>query len=315
MTSQETAPIRITPDQLRAMPLPHPGEDADKDGRGRVLAVGGSLEIPGALLLAGTAALRAGAGKLQMATCRSIAPHLGLAVPEALVAGLPETPGGGIAAEAADEICRRAGRCNTVLIGPGMMDKDAVAALTAKVVAGLEGGDPGREPNGDPGGDPGPTLVIDAEALIGLDSLRAALCRRKGRTIITPHAGEMAGLLDVSRESIEKDPAAAARRVADEFQIVVALKGACTCIVEPGGRLWTYDGGNVGLATSGSGDTLAGVIAGLSARGADPAQAAAWGVFLHGEAGNRLAARRGMLGFLARELLAEIPPILAEMAR
>lgn len=303
MKPQDTDPIRITADRLRAMPLPHPGDDADKDGRGRVLAVGGSLEIPGALLLAGTAALRAGAGKLQMATCRSVAPHLGIAVPEALVAGLPETPGGGIAEEAADEICRRAGRCNTVLIGPGMMDKDAVAALTAKVVAGLEGGDPG------------PTLVIDAEALIGLDSLRAALCRRKGRTIITPHAGEMAGLLDVSRESIEKDPAAAARRVADEFQIVVALKGACTCIVEPGGRLWTYDDGNVGLATSGSGDTLAGVIAGLSARGAEPAQAAAWGVFLHGEAGNRLAARRGMLGFLARELLAEIPPILAEMAR
>jgi len=307
MKTHDTDPIRITPDRLRAMPLPHPGEDADKDGRGRVLAVGGSLETPGALLLAGTAALRAGAGKLQMATCRSVAPHLGLAVPEALVAGLPETPGGGIAAEAADEICRRAGRCNTVLIGPGMMDQDAVAALTAKVVAGLEGGEPG--------GDPGPTLVIDAEALIGLDSLREALCRRKGRTIITPHAGEMAGLLDVSRESIEKDPAAAARRVADEFQIVVALKGACTCIVEPGGRLWTYDDGNVGLATSGSGDTLAGVIAGLSARGAEPAQAAAWGVFLHGEAGNRLAARRGMLGFLARELLAEIPPILAEMAR
>ncbi len=296
------ASIRITPDRLRGMALPHPGDGADKDGRGRVLVVGGSLEVPGALLLAGTAALRAGAGKLQMATCRSIAPQLGLAVPEALVAGLPETTGGGIAPEAADDLCKRAERCNAVLIGPGMMDADAVAALTAKVVAGLEGGEPG------------PTLVVDAEALIGLDSLRAALCRRKGRTIITPHAGEMAGLLKVSRESIESDPAAAARRVADEYQIVVALKGACTCIAEPGGPLWRYEDGNVGLATSGSGDTLAGVIAGLAARGAEPAQAVAWGVFLHGEAGNRLAARRGTLGFLARELLAEIPPIMAEMA-
>lgn len=289
------------------MALPHPGEQADKDGRGRVLVVGGSLEVPGALLLAGTAALRAGAGKLQMATCRSVAPHLGLAVPEALVAGLPETPGGGIAPEAADGLCQRAGRCNAVLIGPGMMDKEAVAALTAKVVNGLEGGEPDTTL-------PGPTLIVDAEALIGLDSLREALCRRQERTIITPHAGEMAGLLKVGRESIENDPAAAARRVADEYQVIVVLKGACTCIAEPGGPLWRYEDGNVGLATSGSGDTLAGVIAGLAARGAEPAQAAAWGVFLHGEAGNRLAARRGTLGFLARELLAEIPPIMEEMA-
>ena len=89
------------------------------------------------------------------------------------------------------------------------------------------------------------------------------------------------------------------------------MKGGCTFIVSPQGAVWSCDRGNVGLATSGSGDTLAGVIAGLAARGATPVQATLWGVFLHAEAGNRLARARGPVGFLARELLAEIPSIMA----
>jgi ADP-dependent NAD(P)H-hydrate dehydratase len=91
---------------------------------------------------------------------------------------------------------------------------------------------------------------------------------------------------------------------------VVALKGATTHIADPDGALYRYNKGNVGLAASGSGDTLAGAIAGLAARGASPAQAAAWGVYLHGEAGNRLAQRISPIGFLARELPHELPAII-----
>ena len=89
------------------------------------------------------------------------------------------------------------------------------------------------------------------------------------------------------------------------------MKGGCTFIVDPQGRAWSCDRGNVGLATSGSGDTLAGIIAGLVARGAAPAEATVWGVYLHAEAGARLARLRGLVGYLARELLAEIPGIMA----
>jgi NAD(P)H-hydrate repair Nnr-like enzyme with NAD(P)H-hydrate dehydratase domain len=92
------------------------------------------------------------------------------------------------------------------------------------------------------------------------------------------------------------------------------MKGACTYIVSPQGETWSSRHGNVGLATSGSGDTLAGIIAGLLARGVTPVQATIWGVYLHAEAGNRLSRSRGTLGFLARELLAEVPAIMAEMA-
>ncbi len=223
---------------------------------------------------------------------------MGLAVPEALVLGLPETPGGGIAPEAAELLCERAKRIDAVLLGPGMMDKVAVAGLTTDMVKGLSG----------------PALILDAEALVCLDTLREALCEREGRTIITPHAGEMASLLEIDREAVEEDPLAVAREVAERFQMVVALKGGTTHIVDPDGECWFYESGNVGLATSGSGDTLAGVVTGLAARGASPAQAAVWGVYLHGQAGNRLARSRGPMGFLARELLAEIPGIMAELA-
>jgi ADP-dependent NAD(P)H-hydrate dehydratase len=294
-----TEAVKITPELLRAMPLPEPAGSTDKQARGSVLVIAGSVEVPGAALLAGTAVLRAGAGKLQIATCSSVALHLGLAVPEARVTGLPETLAGGIAPDAAELLCERAKRNDAVLLGPGMMDKDAVAALTTALVKGIVE----------------PALVLDAEALVCLDTLREPLSRRDGRTIITPHAGEMASLLEIDRDAVEDDPLAIAHQVATKFRMVVALKGGTTRIVDPDGNCWFYESGNVGLATSGSGDTLAGVVAGLAARGASPAQAAIWGVFLHGQAGNRLAHSCGPMGFLARELLAEIPGIMAELAR
>jgi NAD(P)H-hydrate repair Nnr-like enzyme with NAD(P)H-hydrate dehydratase domain len=88
---------------------------------------------------------------------------------------------------------------------------------------------------------------------------------------------------------------------------VIALKGATTYVAGPDGEAYRYERGAVGLATSGSGDVLAGLVAGLLARGADALRAAAWGVYLHGEAGNALAAARGRIGYLARELSAEVP--------
>ncbi|CAO3418327.1 NAD(P)H-hydrate dehydratase [Azospirillum doebereinerae] len=290
-----SAETPITRDLLRTMPLPQPDEDGDKEQRGRVLVVAGSVEVPGGALLAGIGALRAGAGKLQIATAASVAPHLGLALPEALVAGLPETPDGGIAPDSAKRLAARAARCNAVLVGPGMMDEPAVGALTAALLTMLET----------------PSFVLDAAALVGLGADPAPLHRHGGRMVLTPHAGEMAALLGCDRDTVVADPLGAARRAATKLRAVVVLKGGCTRIVSPQGEAWAYHDGSVGLATSGSGDTLAGILVGLLARGATPLQAAIWSVWLHGEAGNRLTRRHGPLGFLARELLAEIPAAMA----
>jgi NAD(P)H-hydrate repair Nnr-like enzyme with NAD(P)H-hydrate dehydratase domain len=124
----------------------------------------------------------------------------------------------------------------------------------------------------------------------------------------------MAKFLDLSREEVDGDPLRAARKAATLLQAVVAMKGASTHVVSADGEAWLCQNGSIGLATSGSGDTLAGILAGLLARGTHPAVATIWAVYMHGEAGRRLARRNGTFGLLAREIPGEIPSIMQEMS-
>jgi ADP-dependent NAD(P)H-hydrate dehydratase len=291
-------PTPLTPRTLRRWPLPQPADDADKEGRGRVLVVAGAPELMGAAVLAATAALRAGAGKLRIATVRSVAPYVALAVPEARVYALPETREGGLEPNAAEQLAELANGCRATLIGPGLVDAPAVEALLVRLLPAIDG----------------TTLVLDSEAMMAVGGCHALLHRLATPAILTPHAGEMAGLLGIDKAEVEADRLGTARRAAEHFRAVVALKGAETLVVDPAGGAWSNRSGNVGLATSGSGDTLSGIVAGLAARGAEPARAAAWGVHLHGAAGDRLAERVGPLGYLARELLAEIPALMAALS-
>lgn len=113
----------------------------------------------------------------------------------------------------------------------------------------------------------------------------------------------------MAKEVIEADPASAALRLTEDLGLIVVMKGSKTIVTAPDGN-WRYEGGGVGLATSGSGDVLAGIIAGLAARGTKPSIAALWGVFLHGEAGSQLAKKVGPLGFLAREIPDLLPQLM-----
>ena len=291
-------PVHVTAAVLRAMPLPTHREGEDKDQRGRTLVIGGSPTVPGGAMLAAVAALRAGAGKLQVATCGSVALHMAVALPEALVAGHAETADGSIAPGEAVELARKAARVDAVVIGPGRVEGRATAKLVSRFLRKLTGE---------------ARLVVDAGAFCGLQAGDERTRHLAGRLVLTPHAGEMTRLMGMERDVVMADPLGAARRCAAAHQAVVIMKGGCSFIATPQGLAWSCDQGNVGLATSGSGDTLAGIIGGLLARGASPAEAAVWGCFLHGEAGNRLAQRIGPVGFLARELAAEVPTILAEL--
>jgi ADP-dependent NAD(P)H-hydrate dehydratase len=277
--------------------LPQPDEGGDKEERGRVLVVGGTSEMPGAIILAATAALRAGAGKLCVCAGRSIAQLVAAEVPEARVVSLPETKAGGIAASAASKIAEQAEGAQAVLIGPGMIDEIAIARLMKSLLPRIERA----------------TLILDAGALMFLDLNPRSLHTLKGRLVITPHAGEMASIRGIDKLEVTSEPDRIAREAANDLRAVVALKGGETFIAAPDVNIYCNRAGNIGLATSGSGDTLSGIIAGLAARGAEPLQAAIWGVYLHACAGDRLAKRMGRLGFLARELLAEIPRLMSEL--
>jgi ADP-dependent NAD(P)H-hydrate dehydratase len=292
-------PIAVTRALLRRMPLPQPDAAGDKDDRGQVLVVGGSTQVAGAVLLAGVAALRAGAGKLQLATVASSASALGMAVPEALVVALPQTRTGEIAgSRAVGALSAFAAQTSALLVGPGMSSERSAHALLTPLVRRLSSE---------------ATLVLDAAAILALRTDDTLLHSLGGRAVLTPHAGEMASLLGIEKGDVEDDPSATAREAAARFGAVVALKGAESWIAEPNGIVYRYSGGTVGLATSGSGDTLAGIIAGLAARGAPPIRAALWGAFVHGAAGRALSRRVGPIGFLARELLAELPPLLRRL--
>jgi hydroxyethylthiazole kinase-like uncharacterized protein yjeF len=283
---------------LRAWPLPMPQADGDKEARGHVLVLGGSREMPGAVILAATAALRAGVGKLTIATGQSVAQLVALAIPEARVLGLAETDTGGLQLSAVARLDPLADRINAILVGPGMQDEPATAGLVHALLPRL--------------GDSDVKVVLDATAMGALRHPPGGNDRfRFARPVVlTPHAGEMAHLTGVPKTDVCAAPWPLAQRCAERWNAVVALKGAVTWIAAPGGEGWRHEGGNVGLAISGSGDVLAGIIAGCAARGATLAQAACWGVALHARAGERLAARCGTLGFLARELCNEIPALL-----
>lgn len=280
---------------LRAHPLPQPDGASDKNERGRVLVAGGAEFVPGALRLTGEACLRAGAGKLRMATVRTAAMSLGVLVPEAAMIALPAQEDGEIAAEAADLLAGHLDRCDALILGPGMSVSRQTDDLVAAILKAAE------SPI---------AIILDAAALTAARDLDKLVARHEGRVILTPHHGEMAALSGEKVERIAANPMAVAERMAERFQAVVLLKGDRSALVAPGGPRLLHEGGCVGLATGGSGDVLAGIIGGLAARGASPLVAAAWGSWVHGRAGRELASRVGPIGFLAREILPLIPSLL-----
>jgi ADP-dependent NAD(P)H-hydrate dehydratase len=311
---------------LRAWPLPMPSSGGDKEQRGHVLILGGSREMPGAVILAATAALRAGAGKLTIATGASVAQLVALALPEARVIGLAETEEGGFTEAAVAKLDPLADKVNAMLIGPGMQDEAATAVLVRALLPRLHASKASvvldacamgviLGAGGNPGAGAGAGVDADADADADAGAGHAGGFRFNLPVILTPHAGEMAHLTGASKEDIAADPDGHAARAARRWNAVVALKGARTLVNAPDGARWQHEGGNIGLGTSGSGDTLAGIVAGLAARGASLAQAACWGVALHARAGELLAERFGVLGYLARELPGEVPALMERFAR
>ena len=283
----------LTPGLLRGWRVPDPDGSAGKHGRGTILVVGGSLRVPGAALLAGVAALRAGAGRLQMALPRPTAVPVAVAVPEAMVCGLDCDSDGVLTDGAAPTVVDLLDRVDAVLVGSGLEGPDAVTALLDRVLPQLPAG---------------VSVVLDALALGCLPRV-AAGGALAGRAVLTPNGTEVSWLLGREGAPVADVPAAT-REVAARYGAVVSCEGT---VAAPDGRAWRDDTGHAGLGTSGSGDVLAGVVAGLLARGATPDQAACWGTFLHGTAGDRLASRVGPLGFLAREIADEAAVVAAEL--
>ena len=288
-------PTPVTPRLLREWPLPAPG--SDKESRGVVLVVGGNRGTPGAVILSGEAALRVGGGKLQVGTAAKTSGQVGLALPEALVAGLPQDDSGDLAVEAAQEVVELADGAAAVLLGPGLLDPAAAADLLAVVVPEVTC-----------------PVVVDALGSAYVTRHPDGLHHLDGCCVMTVNPTELARTLQVDDDEVERDPVGATVRLAKQARSVVLCGGTRKIVATPDGDTWQVVEGGPGLGVAGSGDVQAGFVAGLLARGAEPAQAAVWGGYLHAVAGDRLADEVGPLGFLARELPALAPRLLAELS-
>jgi ADP-dependent NAD(P)H-hydrate dehydratase len=269
----------VTPALLREWGLPDPGDS--KKARGQVMVVGGSRSSPGGAILAGEAALRVGAGRVALAVPRSIDAQVGIAIPEAGIYALPDEATDPLDGPLRDHLAS----ADAVLVGPGFDDADETrATLLAVAEAGPQ------------------LLVLDAFALGVLPDVDRSVL--PADLILNPNKEE-AGIL-LGRD-LAKDAGPDLVEIAQRYDAVVNCYGT---IVQPDGRSWRIHAGGSGLGTSGSGDVLAGAITGFASRGVEPARAAVWGAWAHATAGDRLMEEVG-LGFLARELAAEMTPAIA----
>ncbi|BCW94810.1 MAG: bifunctional NAD(P)H-hydrate repair enzyme Nnr [Fimbriimonadales bacterium] len=262
MTEQET--LAQTP----CMPL-----DAHKGHRGHVLVVGGSLGMAGAPALAAISALRVGAGLATVATPTRIQPQVASFYPEVMTLPLPDDDTGALTLKGAQWLAERLGRFSVLALGPGLGAHETVGKAMLEL---LEAWRVQERP-----------LVIDADGLNWLARLGADT-PLPTRTILTPHPGEAARLLQIETHQVQQDRYSSAELLRERYRALCVLKGAYTVIADEEG-LWLAPFAEPSLATGGSGDVLTGAIAGLLAQGLEPLPAAQLGVYLHGQAGARLA--------------------------
>jgi ADP-dependent NAD(P)H-hydrate dehydratase / NAD(P)H-hydrate epimerase len=324
-------------DTLRSL-LPARPADSHKDTFGRVMVVAGSYFYPGAAWLSASAATRSGAGVVTLACPRSIYGGTLATLHEATYLPLPEAEAGALNESAAQAIQEKLGKYKAMLVGPGLGDEEstgdflrallhlgpakrkigvgfrnsAVEEDTPRRKAAVGFGLPVRmreealSEEESKAAAALPPLVLDADALNLLAKIEGWSDKlREHPTIVTPHHGEMARLLDVER--IGEDHAQVAADAAQQWGVVVVLKGAHTIVAAPDGRVAIHGLANPALATAGSGDVLAGLAAGLLAQGLSPFDAARLAVGVHGVAGGLVREELGDRGVVAGDLLERLP--------
>jgi len=272
---------------------------ANKGSFGKVLVASGSINYIGAAYLACSGAIRVGAGLVTLATPQSLQPILATKLTEVTYLPLPEAQPGVISPEAASLLSEWLPQYDVLLLGCGLGQNQPTTEFVQKVISSLPKKD-------------GPALVLDADGLNILANSPKWWRKLKGDVILTPHPGEMSRLCGLSIEEVQSDRLGVAQQMAERWGQTVVLKGAHTVVASPDGQVRISAVANPGLASAGTGDVLAGVIAGLLAQGLKPFEAACCGVYLHGAAGEMVAGELGNAGMVASDLLLALPRVIKE---
>jgi len=271
--------------------------DAHKGDFGHLLVIAGSLGKAGAAVMAARGALRSGAGLVSVAAPLGIVPIIQQQVFEAMCIPAAESIDGTLGAGAEVELVKAAGRMSACAIGPGLTTHyetvQTVKSLIQRITV---------------------PMVVDADGINALAGSPGILAAARAPVVLTPHAGEMARLLGVSAEDVQRDRIEGTRTFAARYGVTVVLKGAGTVIATPRGEAFINSTGNPGMATAGTGDVLTGMIGSLLAQGYGPTQAACLGVYLHGLAGDLAAQEKGEAGMIAGDVIEKIPEAMKRTA-
>jgi ADP-dependent NAD(P)H-hydrate dehydratase / NAD(P)H-hydrate epimerase len=278
--------------------LPPRLERGHKGDFGRLLVVAGSIDYPGAAVLAALGAMRAGAGLVRVAAAESVAARMSGAVPELTWLSLDEEAPGLIAPGGWRRVTTESAAPDAVVIGPGLGRQPATLRRTRQLIAGA-----------------GSPAVVDADGLNALSGTARWWQGQRAPLVLTPHAGEFGRLTGEPPPAADDDDARAeaAAAAALRWDQVVVLKGARTVVAEAGGEVVRSDVATPALATAGTGDVLAGAIGAFLAAGATPFDAAACGVAVHGAAGLLAGERIGSAGVMARDVAALLPEAIAQL--
>ncbi len=271
-------------------------KDSHKGDYGHVLLMGGSATKPGAILLAGKAALRTGSGKVTVGLPDKAFRKLSKNFLELMYEPFPSTTSGTFSKQGTKKLKKVLEGKDVVVVGPGMgINADTKAVLSFLL----------KNSNS--------PLVLDADALNCISEIgtkRALSFIPQGNhVVLTPHPGEMARLLGTTMKKVQANRIKIARDFSRTHGVHLVLKGFRTIIANPSGKIFVNTTGNPGMATAGMGDLLAGMIGSLIGQGIDFEKSIRLAVYLHGQAGDRVAKRLGDRGLLATDVIEEIPPI------
>lgn len=269
--------------------LPVRSRDTHKGSYGKAFIVAGSRGMMGSGIMAATAALRSGAGLVTLGVPESLQIIAEAQVMEIITKDLCDKGKGVLDPDCIPELMETAQKSSSLLVGPGLTSQESIVRIMAEIISECN-----------------TPMVIDADGLNAIARNTSLLKNHKAETIITPHPGEMARLMNCTIPEVQADRTGAAKDFAREFNVVTVLKGYKTVIALPDGTVHINPNGNPGMATAGSGDVLAGIIAGLLAQGFNASDAAICGVYIHGAAGDAGAEEIGEYGLTAGDIIDKI---------
>ena len=278
-------------------PLLRRNPNVHKNTFGHVLVLAGSKRMLGAAALTSLACMRSGAGLVTLGIPESLnttvqkkISHVVMTLP------LKDTKEQSLSFQAFDQIKKSYSQFDAIAIGPGLSTYPATQQLVRKIIATS----------------PKP-LIIDAYGLIALVGNLALLTKTQTPKILTPHPGEMARLIKSDKNKIENNRKIIARQFAKQYHCILLLKGHRTIVASLDGKIYLNTTGNSGMATAGSGDVLTGMIAGFMAQGLSAFDAAQYGAYLHGLAGDLAAKTKTKLSMIATDIIDYIPKAIKKI--